>query len=156
MQLPSAAVVVPVLLLELSVLGEVAGVVETDPAGPDEVESEATIVALPSDPVHVVPAATAPIGIHCPQLHMANPCPALVHLSVPIALEPHAPWFSVEIGPVGVASAEVGAGWPEEVLVGTTEKVIVVDGAVAVAMTKVVVDALDDVVGVSVELPDTV
>jgi len=62
----------------------------------------------------------------------------------------------VEIVPELAGAAEVGAGWPEAVLVGTTEKVIVVDGAVAVAMTKVVVDALDVVIGVSVELPDTV
>jgi len=150
-----------VLPVELSVLGDDAGVVAPAP-DPGEGEEEAgeasaaTMVAWPSDPVHVVPAATAPIEIHCPQLHIENPCPALVHLSVPIALGPQAPWLSVENVPSLAGAAEVGAAWPEVVLVGTTEKVIVVDGAVAVAMTKVVVDALDVVVGVIVELPDTV
>jgi len=94
LQLPSAAIVLTVLPLELSVLGDVAGVVEPESEeGEEEADedSEATMVAWPSDPVHVVPAATAPIGIHCPQLHIENPCPTLVHLSVPIALDPQAP-----------------------------------------------------------------
>lgn len=148
-----------VLTVESFVLGEVAGVVEPVPEEGEEAEDElaATMDAWPSGPVHSVPAATAPIGIHCPQLHIENPCPPLVHLSVPIALEPQAPWLSVENVPAVEGAAEVGAGWLEAVLVGTTEKVIVVDGAVAVAMTKVVVEALGDVViGANVEEPDTV
>jgi len=96
--------------------------------------------------------------VHCPQLHIAKPWPPLVHLSVPIALPPQAPRFSVEIVPVGADAEVVGEALPEAlVLVGSTEKVIVVEGAVAVAMTNVVeVEELAVETGVKVELPDTV